>query len=578
MDVDALQVGQETKRAFISTSLSVTLILVFSLTLNLWGNRWGAPDYWNPDELTKNAIIMFDTRTIKPNTYFYGGLHYYVLAVGAVFPARVYEKAFDPKPNESDIEIHSKWKERRRIRTICFARSISALMTTSQVFLTFLIGNLLFGETIGVLAALFLCVSPYLIAVGHFATVDAPANFWYWLSCFFALKFWKRKRNVWLVLACITAGLTFGTKIDRMVILFPLLFAYMKGVGGGEFRKLLKFIPFVIAGYLLANPSLLFSTIEFLDGTTRDLFFNMIRSDPDATSTFTQILAQMKSGMGVLLFLAAVGGLGYAAWNFLINKDRDGIGWLLSSLVPFYLLIGSHLSYRWYVPFFFPALTIFAAYGCQKIQEVASPNYRMAMRGVPTLIVLTSFLFSLSLVLQFTNDSRYLVAKWIEEHIPVGASIYIGERGPAISNNKNYLIQPYQDKTDSDREKFDIRRQWRERLDQNKTYLLIRRWILDLEQFTARISGRPARKEPYQAWFDYYWGVPKNETVTERDTVVVKADYIILIDPVDRAKILANMLPDSGYRVIEKIQYRNPLGIQIPFTFVNPEIYIFAKY
>jgi hypothetical protein len=64
--------------------------------LNHWGNRWGTPDYWHPDELTGKAIGMYEAGTLIPPTFFYGGLHYYVLEVGAVFPVRAYEKLFDP--------------------------------------------------------------------------------------------------------------------------------------------------------------------------------------------------------------------------------------------------------------------------------------------------------------------------------------------------------------------------------------------------------------------------------------------------------------------------------------------------
>lgn len=557
--------------------LPIALILVFSLGMNLWGNGWGAPDYWHPDELTRTAIRMVDERTLNPGSFFYGGLHYSILAAGAVLPARIYGKLFDPKPKETDKRISARWEERLRIRTIRLARSISAVMATLQVLLTSLIGGLLFGKTVGVLAALFLCVSPYFVTIGHFATVDTSANFWYWLSCFLALLSWKKESNLWLSLACVTAGLAIGEKIDRVVIILPLLYSYRKRTEREEFWKLLKFGPLVLAGYVLANPALLLSTFLFLDGTTRDLFFNIARGDTVATSPFLWVLRDIKSGMGLLLLLAVLGGFGLAARNFLLNKNRDEIGWLVMSFVPYYLLIGSRFSLPWYAPFFFPALTIFAAYGCHGMQEIAFPFIRQVAKAIPVVIFFSSLASSLSLNLQIVKDSRYLASEWIDQQIPAGASIDVGERGPAISNNKYRLTRLTTARAYDD---WNLVRNWRDQLDRRKSYHAIRKWILELEQFKARISGLPAREKPYRAWFDH--AVESADAAKKKDAAeltpdVAKADYVVLIEYLDFARISAMMAPDSGYRVIKKFQYRDPFGIQLKFSFVNPVVYVFSR-
>lgn len=568
---------KEIQRLFIHPSLPIALILMLSLTLNLWGNRWGAPDYWHPDELTGKAIGMFETRTLIPQTFFYGGLHYYVLEMGAVFPVRVYGKLFDPIPKESDTANRSRWAERQQYRTIWLSRSISALMATIQVYLTYLIGNLLFGRTVGVLSSLFLCLSPYFVAISHFATIDTPSNFWYWLSCFFALMSWKKGDDAWLWLASVTAGMAIGAKIDRIVIILPLLFSWLKRGEGARFRRLLKTVPLIFFGYLLANPAMLLSPIHFLDGTSRDLFFNMGRVDSDAISPFVQLLSNMKSGMGWLLFLGAIGGLGVAVQNLLVDKGRNEVAWLLVSILPYFLLAGTHFSLPWYVPFFFPPLVIFAAYGCQEMQNIALPVFRMAAKAIPVVIVFSSFLASISMDLQIAKDSRYLAAKWIEQQIPGGASIAVGERGPAISKNKFRLTHLTVYRAYDD---WILVRDWRDRLNQNPSYRFIRKSILELEEFKATISGRRGREQPYKAWFDIVVekvDAKKKESGTDRDSAVEKADYLVLVDYLDLARISELMSPNSGYRVIKKFQYRDRFGFQSTFPFVNPEVYVFSR-
>lgn len=568
--------NKETLRRFIRHTLPIALILVLSLTLNLWGNRWGAPNYWHPDELTWKAIEMFETRTFIPQIFSYGGLHFYVLEVGAILPVRVYGKLFDPIPKESDTANRSMWVERQQYRTIWLGRSISAVMATLQVFLTYLIGNLLFGRTVGVLSSLFLCLSPYFIAISHFATVDTPANFWYWLACYFALMSWKKDSDAWLWLASVTAGMAMGAKIDRIVIIFPLLFSWLKRGEGARFRKLLKSVPLILLGYIFANPALILSPFQFLDGTSRDLFFNMGRSISNAAPPFIQLLSDMKSGMGLLLFLGALGGLGVAVRNLLVDKERDEVAWLLVSILPFFLLVGSHFSLPWYIPFFFPASVIFAAYGCREMQNIAPPFFRMAAIAVPVVIVFSSLLTSISMDLQIANDSRCLAAKWIEQQIPAGASIAVGERGPAISN-KTFRLTRVTLRGDDE---WTFVRDWKNRLNQNNTYLFIRQSILGLEKFKATVSGRPVRNEPYMAWFDIRvekMDAMKKESGADRYPAVEKTDYLVLTDHLDLARISDLLLPNSGYRVIKIFQYRNPFGIQVEFPFVNPDVYIFSR-
>jgi hypothetical protein len=51
-------------------------ILLISLILNLCGIQWGLPEGWPHDELTSRASRMAATRSINPEMFAYGSLHY----------------------------------------------------------------------------------------------------------------------------------------------------------------------------------------------------------------------------------------------------------------------------------------------------------------------------------------------------------------------------------------------------------------------------------------------------------------------------------------------------------------------
>ncbi|MEW6570099.1 MAG: glycosyltransferase family 39 protein [Nitrospirota bacterium] len=549
----------------------IALIMILSFAFNVWGNSWGAPDYWHPDELTKHAAGMVSGLTLNPHFFAYGGLHYYVLAIGAVIPAKVYGKLFDPRPKDSDTKIYSGWKERQERRVIILARSISALMATMQVFFTYLMGNMLFGSGAGILAALFLAVSPYFVGIAHFATVDTPANFWYWLSCFLALMFWKKGNGMWLVLASVTAGLAIGTKIDRLVILAPLFLSYVMRKEGIQIRKIFQSGALIIVGYIIANPTLLFSFFEFLDGTSRELFFNMMRGETGKTA-YLELINNVKVGLGLPLFITATGGFAYALWNFVSGRNRAELVWLIATFVPYYLIVGSRFVKTWYALFFFPALTIFAAYGYISVLRSFQQRYVIVIvKALVILIISVSTLYSVSLILLLTNDSRYGAAQWVEQHVPIYATIEMGPGEIPISVEKYHLIKRAKDPAHYEEYRLCL-----ERLDSHKPYQMIRQRLLDLEHFWAEKFGKQIQRKPYISWFDRIAETLYSEN---GDKIAFESpDYMILNGRNEASRVATLESPNSGYNLIAKFKYRNPLGIETPFSFVNPEIYIFRHH
>jgi hypothetical protein len=557
-------------------------ILILSLVLNLWGNYWGAPKTWHPDEITNRAVKMVANRTLNPHEFRYGGLHYYILAVGAVIPVFVYSLLFDPPPAERETLARTQWKERQLTRITPIARAISALMSTSVVCFTFIMGNILFNRRVGYLAALLLTVSMSFVAVAHFATVDSPANFWYWLSCLFALFIWKRGDRLWYVLAAITAGFAIGTKSDRLVILFPLMLSHLLRREKLQSRKLLLFVILIPASYVLANPTLLLSFFEFLDGYTREMFFSALRGGPGETP-YLGILEDMKSGLGLPLFVTSLAGLAYGLYSPACGKNLAVIVWLLSTFVPYYLLYGPILFSQaagvflptWYAPFFFPPLLILAAYGCMDMIDVLPKRYTIAMRAMLVALVVYSFLNTLALVLQFSNDSRYQAAEWIEQASAVNATVEMGPRGPIISKEKYRIVESARDK-----ESYDHVRTGYDNLTHHQPYQTVRQAILDLEKWVGYHFGMPVRKQPYVTWFDYIAASKEtfsNELPNMIRAQVLQSDYIVLIEHLHRKRLSTLNSPNSGHQLVAQFHFTDSFGFQPVFPFVNPPIYIFQR-
>jgi hypothetical protein len=554
------------------------LIFLLSLVLNIWGNRWGAPHFWHPDEVVSRAISMFGNREINPHHFAYGGLHYYTVWAGAIIPVKIYERFVDPPPaapQGGDSQDGQAWFEREKARVIQMARTLSALMSMLVVGFTFFIGAKLFDKRAGYLAALFVSVAMAFVAIAHLSTVDAPSNFWYWLSCVFALMIWKRGHLMWYVLAALTAGLAIGVKTDRLMILFPLLLSHFLRRDGLQGRKLLLSAILIPVGFIIANPTFIIAPFEFLDGYTRDLFFNADRGVQGQTS-YWRMLAFMQTGLGWPLFVLALLGLGYAFYQLVRRENTHAILWLLTTVAPYFILFGAKSETApWYLPFFFPALMIFAAQAVIGLMAAMPERYAVFAKTAVAVIVVYSFLNCVALVLQFSNESRYLAGEWIEKNVPANATIQMLARGPVLTPGKYQIANPPPDK-----EFYDFARGWAENLARDQTYQKIRQAILDLEKWLGRF-GLPVREKPYQAWFDLsfamYEDKPANGLPAADSLQTPEPDYILLIEDLQFNTLKQLKEPGSGYQLAAQFRYVNRLGVQPFFEFVNPPVYVFER-
>jgi hypothetical protein len=551
------------------------LILLLSFVLNIWGNRWGAPNFWHPDEIAQRAYYMFADREPNPHHFAYGGLHYYTIWVGAILPVKAYERLVDPPPLGTVSTESKQWLVREQARVIQMSRTLSAMMSVLVVALTFIMGTLLFDRRVGYLAALLLAVAMSFVTIAHFSTVDAPSNFWYWLSCVMALMIWKHGTWPWYAGAALVAGLTIGIKTDRLLILFPLLVSHFMRREGLQIGKLLWFVILIPLGFVLANPALLMSPFEFLDGYTRDLFFNKARGVPGQTSYFT-MLEHAQNGLGWPLFVATLAGLAVALLQLLRRQNAAAIIWLLVTFTPYYIIFGSASEIApWYLPLFFPGLMVCAGYAFVTLMDAAPKRYVVAVKAAVAGVFVYSFLYSLSIALQFSNDSRYLAKEWIEQNVPEHAPLEMLLRGPAISREKYEIVNPPPDK-----EFYNFAVQWHNNLNNDQTYQKIRRAILDLERRIERQYGIPARDEPYAAWFDNIptmYAKADGASPHANGAEPPRPDYIVIVEYLQPKSLTTLQAADSGYRLAAQFHYTAPFGLKPVFDFVNSPVYVFQS-
>jgi hypothetical protein len=549
--------------------LALAALVGGSLLLNTWGNEWGAPREWHPDELTPWVAEMVYARRPSPGIFAYGGLHYYVIAAGAFVPVKVYEHALDPDPTHAAPAARRAWLDRHMTRLMRTARTISAVLSALLVVVTFAIGTLLFDRRTGLLAAAMLAASGYVVALAHFATVDAAANFWYWLACLLSLLVWKRGGGRWSVLAALVAGLAIGVKADRAVVLVPLVLSHLRTRPGRRWRTWAMLTAGVAAGFAVANPMLLIGPFEFLDGYTRDLAFNAMREAPGETSHVTT-LRHVRDGLGTSLFVVAAASLAYAVYALRRGPHQAEIGWLLATVLPYYVIVGSQTVAPWYAPFFFPGLLLLAAHASLRAVRGVSAVYAPVARAAVALVVVDASLHAIATARQFSNDSRYEASAWLRRHVPPRTAVGMINRGPNVPRDR-YHVVTWTIATSAP----DWTAERRLRVERNRPYQAFRRALLRAERDVGEALGVPVRREPYRAWFDPP-GFPARALAAGQPPPWAGPSYVVVLGDREQTALQWLTAPGSGYELAARFGTGPRSRFATRFPFIDPPVYVFT--
>lgn len=374
----------------------------------------GAPATWHPDEVTRGAARMVRTADLNPHAFPYGGLHYYVVASFAVAPVAVLTRiasaaGWIDATDEAFPDWTLKW-------TMVAARTISALMTTATVAMTIEIGARLFSPAAGLAGGALLLAAPGSVVIAHYASVDAAANFWFWLACFGTLNIWKTGSRGSYLLSGVAAGFAIGTKIDRSLVLLPLIAGHLLRGRAGRHRDLLAAIGVAAIAFLASNPFVVTAPFEFLDGFTRDLMFNAFMTPTEAP--IREFATSLRSSLGTpLLFLLATGcALGIVL--LLRGRKYPELFWVTATFLPMAAVYSVATSMDRYVTILFPALALLAGYAAVKVLSTG-PISRRALAALPLAAALAwSLVICAAVDRVLMRDPRYAATEWLDRHAP----------------------------------------------------------------------------------------------------------------------------------------------------------------
>ncbi len=469
--------------------LMLLVILVGAALVRLGGLDWGWTDFSPLPEEQRPAMSFFDfhpdessnirvarnfsqSDSWRPTGELYGQkldyslygastVYLHVLAVGFA------DLFLDFEPYDLEDPLSQK-------RTYLAVRWLTALLGLACIPLLYAAAHSLYDRRTARLAAAFLAFAAFHAQSGRFGTVDIPMVFFTLWSFLHSARLLKRASWPDLVFAAAAAGLAVATKVNALLVVFPLVAAeLLRETGGGEespggvaadegrpprirglqehvtdlLRRLLG-IRLLSAGlitvgvFFLLNPYAILDYRNFLFADHAFGLFHIIRNVRGEFFYPFQIQFQeirpFLFMLGNVLWWSAgplleIAGLLGALWMLLRRRRGDLVvlAWLLPA---FAMTAAAQVMFMRYALPFLPLLALAAARLCAGLWEgrflpgerplPAAGILRWAARLAVTAVLLASLGWSWALAsVHSVEDSRISAGRYLLERLPAGTSL-----------------------------------------------------------------------------------------------------------------------------------------------------------
>ena len=356
-------------------------------------------------------------------------------------------------------------------------RALSALVDIGSIIVMFLLGSYLFNRRVGLLAAFLLSVTVLNIQYAHYFVVDSFLAFLSLLSLYFAVRAAKEGGRLNFVLAGVMFGAALASKgsaaplaliiaMAAAIQAWPIIKERWTASEGETTPASLwsKELREPLFGLALAAVAA-FAVFRVAQPYAFDGLFpwnisDIWRTDVEAVydrSTgvggwppgvrwigqarwLYPLHNMLVWGMGIPLFLAAAGGLLYAAWRVARRGEIILLLLLTWIVVIFVWQGGLFISYMRYLLPIYPPLVLLAAYGLlalwqatewksvparlQRLWPSLSSYLRVAGRVTVAAVVVLTLLWAFAFTNVYRSPlTRVEASRWIYANVPAGSQI-----------------------------------------------------------------------------------------------------------------------------------------------------------
>lgn len=382
---------------------------------------WATGYYFQPDE---NAFTVEYVLHLPPSLnpyevgpYTYGGLPLYLYYFSARALAGV---THDPV-----------WLDKWHITLI--GRTYSAVVSTLTVVLLYLLWRQMSNARLGWIAALAFAVSPLSIQYAHYGAVDTLLVFWIVLVSFLSVWAWTSKRQIVWLFAGLALGFAAATKVTGL--LWGLGFiaaAWGCWSQNRDWRAALSVLGLsgvgTLVGVLLASPYYILDFGSFRTSIQSLSWQYLATYNWQFLLTFPIVFDfEQLSVWAIGLPLAVLGVVGVLwLWRDMLQRQQSWIWWLvLLSPTIYFITIGLQLAKP--IRYLLPVIPWVCLCAAQPLAGALKSRFALVRWGTATL-TMGAILYSGVLGTAVSNvyagsDPRVAASKWMLDNIPAGATI-----------------------------------------------------------------------------------------------------------------------------------------------------------
>ncbi len=420
------------RSALAAPRLLLGVIVVVAALVRLYGLDFGLPHTQaRPDEthIIEAARLMLSGRL--PRFYDYPWL--YIVLLSALYLG-YYAWGAMAGWFDSVAAMVASWPE-YWTPFFLISRAFSALCGTVTVLVVYRLARRLWGETAGLVAALFMALAFIHVRDSHFGTTDVALTLFIVGSVAGLVEAHQSQRQRAFAVAGLVGGLGAAIKYNAVILAAPIAASYVLHVSLSHDRgralrdpRLLSYgVPFAL-GFAIGIPFVFFDYGNFQRAMV-DLQSSMAHGDPRlglANGWVHHLTQSLRYGAGLPLLVA-----GLAGSVLLVLRAPVVSVLLLTFPLTYYAVAGSirNLYFRYAIPIV-PFLCLAAAYLVVEAAQAASRRQQLkppAARALAAVAALALIASSALDVWRFDRiigrtDSRVLVADFLAERASPGAT------------------------------------------------------------------------------------------------------------------------------------------------------------
>jgi len=428
-------------------AILLAVIMIAGLILRLWGNLFGLPNLYHPDEdvMVMEALQILKTGNWEPIRMDYGTLYFYLLTLvfGLVFLLSA-RNGHISDTSELNLFVRGTYPAvTQHPEYFLAARTVTAVMGTVLIFMVYLLANRLsHNKLLSLLAASFTAFLPPLVQDAHYATTDTTMLLLITTGVFLILRTYDQWENdtLWAYAgAGFVCGLATSTKYSAALLFIPLIMIPLLRVR--RLEDLIRLRVFVgpvgmAVGFLLTSPYALINLPNFLHWFGYELRVYNAGKERALPIWLWHLRYHFTSSHSIAFLLALIG--------FPLSLYRWRIRGLLVSMMAILTWITLLSNSREIARLWLPSASIFMIWAALSLTEILDwlshylhqKNARILKWAVPSFVILFLFFMSAQASWFYAQDDvRTLAQRWIENNVPPGTSLAVDYFGPNLDTN-----------------------------------------------------------------------------------------------------------------------------------------------